>query len=82
MISEFFLNIIFALVSGMLTMLPEITWSVNAAAFEPFLNIIRVAGYMLPMDTVIAIVLLVFNFTLVRIVISIVKSIWDLLPLV
>lgn len=82
MISEFFLNIIFALVSGMLSMLPDISWSVDTAAFAPFLNIIRVAGYMLPMDTVVAIVLLVFNFTLVRIVISIVKSIWDLLPLV
>lgn len=82
MISEFFLNIIFGLVSGMLEILPDISWSVDTSAFSYFLDIVRVAGYMLPMDTVVAIIALIVDLTIIRIVIAIPKAIWDLLPLV
>lgn len=82
MISEFFLNIIFGLVSGMLDILPDVSWSVDTSAFSYFLDIVRVAGYMLPIDTVIAIVAIIIDLTIVRIVIAIPKAIWDLLPLV
>lgn len=82
MISEFFLNIIFNIVSGMLGVLPEIEWSVETTAFEYFLDIIRVAGYMLPMQTVSQIISLVVGLTLFRILIAIPKTIWELLPLV
>ena len=82
MISEFFLNIIFGLVSGMLEILPEVSWSVDTSAFSYFLDIVRVAGYMLPIDTVIAIVAIIIDLTIIRIAIAIPKAIWDLLPLV
>lgn len=82
MISEFFINIVFNIVSGLLSMLPDVTWSVESTAFEYFLGIIRVAGYMLPMNTVGAIAGLVVALTLVRIVVSAIRTIWDLLPLV
>ena len=82
MITEFFLNIVFTLVSGMLEILPEISWSVDTSAFTFFLNIIRIVGYMFPVDTVIAIIALIFDLTLIRIFIAIPKAIWDLLPLV
>ena len=82
MITEFFINIVFNLVSGMLELLPDITWSVDTSAFTFFLDAIRVAGYMLPVNTVIAICDLVIALTIFRIVISIPKAIWDLFPLV
>lgn len=82
MISEFFLNIIFSLVSGMLNLLPDISWSVETSSFTFFLDIIRIAGYMLPIDTVISIVAIIVDLTLIRIAIAIPKAIWDLLPLV
>ena len=82
MISEFFLNIIFGLVSGMLEILPDVSWTVETSAFSYFLDIVRVAGYMLPIDTVIAIVAIIIDLTIIRIVIAIPKAIWDLLPLV
>ena len=82
MISEFFINIIYGLVSGMLSGLPEITWSVETSSFEFFLNTVRVAGYLLPVETVSSIFSLVVGLTVFRILISIPKTIWNLLPLV
>ena len=82
MISEFFLNIIFGIVSGMLEVLPDITWSVDTSAFSYFIGILQVAGYMLPMGAVGAICALIVAFTIVRIVIAVIKTVWDLLPLV
>lgn len=82
MISEFFLNIIFACVSGMLEILPDLEWSVDTSAFGYFLDTVRVVSYMLPMGTVTAIVALIVDLTIIRIVIAIPKAIWGLLPLV
>ena len=82
MISEFFLNIIFKLVTGFLNLLPDINFTVESSAFEYFLGIVQVAAYLLPMGTVMMIIDLIIIFTLLRIVIAVIKSIWDLLPLV
>ena len=43
MISEFFLDIIFNLVSGMLSAAPDITFSVETSAFQYFVDILKVA---------------------------------------
>lgn len=82
MISEFLLNIVFKIVSGLLSLLPPIDFSVDSSAFEYFLGIVRVVSYMLPMRTVSVIVGLIVSLTIFRIVIAFIKSIWDLLPLV
>lgn len=82
MISEFFLNIIFSFVSGMLNLLPEFTWSVESSAFEYLISFIRMIGYLLPWGTVSAIVSLVVALFVFRIIIAIIKTVWDLLPLV
>ncbi len=82
MVSEFFLNIIFGIVNGMMSLLPDITWTVDSTAFDIVLGVFKVVGYLLPWGTVVAIIGLVLAFTIFRIVISIIKSVWDLLPLV
>lgn len=80
MITQFFMNIIFGLVSGMLELLPDVSWSVTTSTFQSFLDIVRVASYMFPFDTLFMIIGLIIDFTLIRIAISIPKTIWDLLP--
>ena len=80
MISEFFLNIIFKFLSGMLNLLPDVTWSVDTTAFSYFLDIVRIVGYLVPAQTVYAIITLIVAFTVFRIIISLIKTIWDLLP--
>ena len=82
MISEFFLNIIFGLVSGFFSMMPDITWSVDTTAFQYFMDILKFAGYMLPWGTVVSIVSVIFSICVFRIVVAFIKTIWDLLPLV
>lgn len=82
MISEFFLNIVFSIVSGMLNLLPDVTWSVESSFFDYLVSFIRMVGYLLPWGTVTAIVSLVVALTVFRIIIAIIKTVWDLLPLV
>lgn len=82
MISEFMLNIIFNLVSGMLSILPDISWSVDLSVLQPFFDLVSVACYLLPMNTVLSIFGYVLAFCIFRIVVSIIKTVWDLLPLV
>lgn len=82
MVSEFFLDVIFKFVSGFLDLLPEISWSVDTSAFSYFTDIISVVSYMLPMGTVNVIINLIIALTVFRIVISVLKSIWDILPIV
>ena len=82
MISEFFLNIVFGLVFGMLELLPDISWSVETSAFQFLLSFLRCAAYMLPWGTVLAIFGLIVALSVFRIIIAIIKAVWDLLPLV
>ena len=80
MISEFFLNIIFNIVSGFFSMMPDVTWSVDSSAFNYFMSILQVAGYCFPWGTVVAIVSLIISLSIFRVVIAFIKGIWDILP--
>lgn len=80
MISEFFLNIIFGIVSGFFNLMPDITWSVETTAFEYFLDILRFAGYMFPWGTVTAICSIIIALSIFRIVVAFIRTIWALLP--
>ena len=80
MITEFFLNIVFGIVSGFFSLLPNFSWSVDSSAFSYMMSIFQVAGYMFPWGTVVAIVGLIVGLSIFRIVIAFIKSIWDLLP--
>ena len=82
LIAEFLLNIVFSLVQWLLGFLPDISFNVESSAFDYFIGIIQVAAYMLPMNTIFAIIGIIVALTLFRIVIAIIKTVWDLLPLV
>lgn len=80
MISEFLLTIVFNIASGAFSVLPDFSLDLNSSAFEYFLAIVRSACYLLPMDTVTVIISIIVYLSIFRIVIAIVKSVWDLLP--
>ena len=82
MIGEFLLDIAFGILSGLLSMLPDFSWNVDTSAFSYFLSILQVAGYIFPWGTVLRIIGIIFSISVIRIVISVIKTIWDLLPLV
>lgn len=80
MITEFILNIIFNIVSGFFNLLPDVTWSVETSAFQYFMSILQIAGYMFPWGTVVSIATMIFALSIFRVVIAFIKAIWDLLP--
>lgn len=80
MITEGILNLFFSILSAMFSMLPDISWSVESGLFASFLDFIRLAGYFFPMGTVVTIISLIFAFTMFRIIISFIKTLWGLLP--
>lgn len=82
MIVEFFMNIIFKIVENALSILPAFDWNVKSSFFQGFLDILRLACYMLPMNSIVTMIGIVIFLNLFRITVSIIKTIWELLPLV
>ena len=82
MITEAILNVFFAVLSGFFTLLPKISWNVEPDSFSTVFEVIRFAGYLLPMGTVYIILSAIISFTIFRITISLIKTIWGLLPFV
>ena len=82
MILEFLLNIIFQIVTWLLSGLPEITVDFSAVDSSLFMGCVRCVLYMLPLGTINTIIGIIIAVTGFRIFISIVKTIWDLLPIV
>lgn len=80
MIGEFLLNVAFGIVSGLFALLPDFSWSVDSAVFSTLLSVLKAAGYMFPWDTVLTIVGLTFSISLIPLVVSAIKTLWELLP--
>ena len=82
MILEFLLNIIFQIVTWLLSGLPEITVDFSAVDSSTFMGCVRCVLYMLPLGTINTIIGIILAVTGFRIFIAIIKTIWDLLPIV
>lgn len=79
MIVEGLFNIFFSILTNLFQALPNISWATDSSAMTTFLGFISVIMYLLPMGTVVTIFSLVVSLMVFRIVISIIKTIWDLL---
>lgn len=73
---------ILAIVSGFFSILPDIAWNVNSGNFQSFLNIVGSICYLLPLGTINAIIALNVGFIIFKSIISLIKTIWDVLPIV
>lgn len=80
MIGEFLLNIVFTLAGGVLSVVPDISWNPDTSAFVFLRDILSVVGYLLPMETVILIVDLIIALTLFMAAVSLIRTLWALLP--
>lgn len=80
MISEFILSIIFNLARSLLTLLPSVQINVDSGMYASFLDMVSGVLYFLPLNTISRIINIIFSLMLFRIIISIPKAIWDLLP--
>lgn len=83
MVSEFFLNVFFSIVTGILSLFPHgIEWNVDSGIMGTFLSVVSSICYFLPMGTVRAIIALIVSFGVFRVAIRLIKTLWDLLPVV
>lgn len=82
MVTEFLLNIVFNIVSGFLELAPDISWDVDTSAFTFVSDILSVVGYLLPMGTIAAIVAIICALTAWKVLVSLITTLWDLLPIV
>ena len=82
MISEFLLDIIFGIVTVILSPIPDVNVTFQSGALNTFWGVVRCALYLLPLDTISAIVTILVAIGVFRVFISIVRTIWDLLPIV
>ena len=82
MVTQMALDIVFNIASGVFALAPDISWSVDTSAFTYVRDILSVVGYLLPVNTIVAIVMLIISLTMYKVAVATIRLIWDLLPLV
>ena len=81
MIAEGLLSVVFGIVNILLMPLNVINFVVNSSVFTPIVEFINMALYLIPFKQLMPIFAFFVSMMLFRIVVSIIKTIWDLLPL-
>lgn len=82
MITEALLTLLFGVADGLCSALPDITWSVDTTAWQYAQDILDMIGYLLPMGHIKMIIALIFDITLIRIGISVARTIMGFIPFV
>ena len=62
--------------------LGDVVWASDPDHMVFFFEFVRVGCYFFPMDTVLQIIGLIIGFSLFRLGVRIVKTIWELLPFI
>lgn len=82
MIVNSLMDVIFRMLEWVMSRLPDITWSVDTNAFQYFFSVIKAVCYLLPMGTIGTMFSIVVSIMTFRIMISLIKTVWAVLPLV
>lgn len=82
MISEFFIDAGFGIADKFLSMLPDMTWSIETSAWEYAKDFLDMICYLLPLNTIRNIVSFIVAVAFVRIVISFARTIMGFIPFV
>lgn len=80
MIVEGIINVLLAPFMWLINLIPDV--SLSMTMIDTALDYIKVACYFLPMGTVLVILKIVLAIVGFKIAISLVKTLWDILPLV
>ena len=74
------LYVLFSLVKGILTLIPDYAWNVDSVALTNFYESIRMVFYVFPKDVVISIIGITIVLTNIKIGVAVIKTIWQILP--
>lgn len=81
MVTEGILTVVFGIINIILMPLNVVNFVVNALAFEPIVQFINMALYLIPFKELMPIFVFFVSMMLFRIAVAIIKTIWDLLPI-
>ena len=84
MIVEKLLDFFFAIASLLFDwfMPDRMDWTVNTSAWAYVSDILNMVAYMLPINTITAIIALIVDIAIVRILIAIIRTVWGFIPFV
>lgn len=82
MVTDFLLNPIFSFIDLLLTPLNLVSWTVDTLINIPLLtDFFSVIAYVMPWSYVTPLIFIIFSIIGFKIVISLIKTIWELLPI-
>ena len=82
MITELIINMLFASVTLFLTLIPQISFTIPADIVSNLTDFFHVIFYFVPVSTFLSIVGVSVALHSFRTIISLIKTIWNLLPFV
>lgn len=80
MVTDKLLGIVFSFLEKMLDKLPLMNFSIDFSAVHSFLSIVGTALYFFPWQKVAPILAIIILLQVWRILISIIKTIWSVIP--
>lgn len=80
MVTEKILDFIFSIVSGLLSWLPDVSWSFSIGNTSTFFSYVSMVCYLLPMGTISAIAILIFEIALFRAFVALIRLIMEFVP--
>ncbi len=82
MITEKLIDILFAVTSGLFSILPDVSWDVNTSAFEYLRSVLEMVCYLIPLGTVKTLIALIISIAVFRAMVALFWVIRDLLPFI
>lgn len=82
MITQALFSIIFGVLTFVMDMIPFFNFSIDMAAMETFADVIKTVSYLLPLRTMLVIFTLIIAINAFKVVVAILKTIWQILPFV
>lgn len=81
MIVESLLSVVFGFINFLLLPLQIVDFALDLVALEPVIQFINMALYLIPFNRLMPIFIFFVSMMSFRIIISLIKTIWDLLPI-
>ena len=81
MIIEALMNVVFGIVNTILSPISLLGWSFDLALCSPLGDILKVVYYVLPIGKLSPIITFIVSMFIFRAVIALIKTIWDLIPI-
>lgn len=80
MVVEGILSVVFGIINILLMPLNVVNLVVNSLTFKPISQFINMALYLIPFKELMPIFIFFVSIMMFRIAVAIIKTIWDLLP--